>query len=132
MYFNTAPYDLKCFGGTGIWYGLSAKNEHVRNEDSDTPTYPLKIAFKSQIIHVGTSGLCFFVGLKRSSREEHDISLSMTHPCNSATHRSNGSTGLISHQPKLAARPWLKQLLTDPLSSLHGFRPPNLNQSTLC
>ena len=69
----------KCFGGTGIWYGLSAKNEHVRNEDSDTPTYPLKIAFKSQIIHVGTSGLCFFVGLKRSSREEHDISLSPWH-----------------------------------------------------
>lgn len=96
MYFNTAPYDLKCFGGTGTWYGLSAKNEHVRNEDSDTPTYPLKIAFKSQITHIGTSGLCFFVGLKKSSREEHDLSLSLsiTHPCNSATYRSNGSTAI--------------------------------------
>ena len=48
------------------------------NEDSDTPTYPLKIAFKSQITHVGTSALCFFVGLKRSSREEHDLSLSLS------------------------------------------------------
>lgn len=91
MYFNTAPYDLKCFGGTGIWYGLS-KNEHVRNEDSDTPTYPLKIAFKSQITQIGTSGLCFFVGLKRSSREEHDLSLSLSPLHTPVTQQLTGPT----------------------------------------